>query len=230
MNFFETIQDRTPSGGNYIKPGINERLVFNGFSVKVDKNGKGMLVRTFYPEGGDPEKTSRSQYQNFQEGVRNRKAGNGTEDVSRYVEFCESLFHFTDTMIKRKDAIDIMMRTMPVATSAIDDLVPSIEQLENFCAAINQLTVGKVVRYKFVGEEKESTKEAGKIIQVPSLRVAYVPYAEAVEEGAEKPVVDKENTKLRFNPESKYDLVKMIPVAPDLDSSSFGATNDNPGF
>lgn len=223
MNFFETVQEPVQSGGNYIKVGINEKLVFDGFSIKIDKNGNPMLVRTFYPEGGDAEKTSRSQYESFSQGVRTDRTG---KQVSNYVSWVTSVLHFLDAMTTRKVASSTMFNTLPVPESESDDILVNEAQLQSFIDAINPMVRGKVVRYKFVGEEKESTKEVGKIITVPNLKVAFVPYAEAMTEGCEKPVLAE--TKLRFNPESKWDVKKMIPVAPDVDT--FGTSDSSAGF
>lgn len=223
MNFFETVQEPVNTGGNYIKVGVNERLVFNGFSVKIDKNGNPMLVRTFYPEGGDPEKTSRSQYESFSKGIRKDKTG---KETSNYVNWVKSTLHLLDTLTTRAQSADVMFKTLPTPASEVDDLIPSESELQAFCDAINPITVGKVVRYKFVGEEKESTKEAGKIIIVPSLKVPFVPYAEAMTPGSEKEVLPE--TKLRYNPESKWDLKRMVPVTPDLDT--FGSSTNDAGF
>jgi hypothetical protein len=227
MNFFETVQEPVNTGGVYIKPGVNDNLVFAGFSVKIDKNGNPMLVRNFYPQGADPEKTTRSQYESFNSGTRAVRVGQKTEDKSNYVIWAESILHFLDAMIKRTDSSKVMFNTLPVPSSNIDDLVPTEEQLNSFVETINPLVTGKVVRYKFRGEEKESTKEAGKIIIVPTLQVAFVPYAEAMEPNAEKAVLPE--TKLKYNPDSKWDLKRMTVAAPDLDDT-FGNSSADAGF
>lgn len=225
-NFFDTVQDPAPVGGNYIKAGVNENLVFNGFSIKLDKNNNPMLVRSFYPQGGDPEKTSRSQYESFNPGVRTDSRTK--KEVSNYVSWVTSIMHFLQALTTKANVVDIMFRTLPVPASENDDLVPTEEQLTAFIEAINPLVTDKLVRYKFVGEEKESTKNPGTLVTVPSLKVAFIPYAEALSEGAEKPVVAVADTKLKFNPDSKWDLKKAIPVAPDLDGA-FGSATDNTG-
>jgi hypothetical protein len=224
MNFFETVQEPVQSGGNYIKAGINEKLVFAGFSIKIDKNGNPMLVRSFYPEGGDPEKTTKNQYESFSQGVR---TDNRTKkQVSNYFTWVTSVLHFLNAVTTKAQATTVMFNTLPVPESESEDILVNEAQLQAFVDAINPIVTGKVVRYKFVGEEKESTKEAGKIITVPSLKVAFIPYAEAMTEGCEKPVLA--TTELRFNPESKWDVKKMIPVAPDVDT--FGTSDTSAGF
>lgn len=212
MNFLETITDPTPVAGNWIKAGINENLTFVGFSTKVDKNGKTMLLRSFYPTGGDEATSTRTQYESFNLGVRTVNK----EEISNYGGFIRSLLHFLDTIVTRKQSVAVINSTLPVLTSYVDDVVPTADQIEAFVAAINPIVAGKRVRYKFVGEEKESTKNPGTMVTVASLKVAYIPYAEAIEEGAEKPVVPVAETKLKFNPASKWDL-KKSEVVPDAE-------------
>lgn len=226
MNFFETVKEPVNTGGIYIKPGVND-VTFAGFSVKIDKNGNPMLARNFYPKGADPEKTTRSQYESFNSGTRQVRSGQNTVEKSNYVIWVESILHFLDAMVKRSDSSKIMFNTLPVPTSEIDDLVPTEAQLNAFVEAINPLVTGKILRYKFRGEEKESSKEPGKIIVVPTLQVAFVPYAEALEVGAEKAVLPE--TKLKYNPDSKWDLKRMAVAAPDLDDT-FGSSSPDEGF
>ena len=225
MNFLETITDPTPVSGNWIKAGINENLTFVGFSTKIDKNGKTMLLRSFYPTGGDEATSTRTQYESFNAGVRTVNK----ENISNYGGFVRSLIHFLDAVVTRKESVAIINSTLPVLTSYTDDLVPSSEEIEAFVAAINPLVAGKQVRYKFVGEEKESTKNPGTMITVPSLKVAYIPYAEALQAGAEKAAVPTAETKLKFNPASKWDL-KKSEVVPDAEKFVFDVTSDAPGF
>lgn len=230
-NFWSTATDN--SGGlAWIKAGVNEKVVFAGFSVKVDKNGNPMLVRTFHPEGGSLEVGARSQYESFNLGVMTRTVGGKEVAESNYYKFAISLLHFLDAMIKRQVSSEILFRTLPVLNSTNDDIAPTEAQLTAFVEAINPLVIGKTVRYKFRGEEKESTKEVGKIIQVPMLAVAYTPYAEALEEGAEKPVLAE--TKLKYDVTKKTDLKPMVPVAPDAESNGggnfFGSTDSAAGF
>jgi len=223
-NFFETVQEPTALAGNYIKPGINENVVFGGFTVQLDKNGKPQLIRSFYPEGGDPEKSTRKQYENFLPGVR--KDGRGKES-SNYVTWVTSVMHFLGALTTRENITKVLFETLPVPESEIDDLAPTEAQLDAFVSKMNPLVVGKTLRYKFKGEERISTT-TGKLIVGTSLQVAFIPYAEAINAGCEKPVVAMADTKLKYNVDSKWDLKKLAVVTPDLDG--FPGATDSAGF
>jgi hypothetical protein len=217
-NFWNSVKE-TSSSIEWIKPGINN-VVFGGFSVKLDKNGKPMLVRTFWPIGGSESLGNRSQYESFLPGVNKRTVKNQEIEESNYYKFAVSLIHFLTAMIKQSQVTEIMYRTLPVINATNEDVQPTEAQLQAFVDAINPLVVGKTVRYKFVGQQVLSQKEAGKVIEVPSLKVAYVPYAEALEAGAEKPVL--EETKLRFDASKNSDMKVLAPVAPDAENNAGG--------
>lgn len=123
----------------------------------------------------------------------------------------------------------VLFDTLPVPESEVDDLTPTLEQLEAFAAKINPLTEGKLVRYKFVGEERISST-TGKLIVGTSLKVAFIPYVEALTEGNDKPVVLAADTKLKYNVDSKWDLKKLAVVAPDLETGGFPGATDTAGF
>lgn len=226
-NFWGTATDNAGSI-DWIKAGINDKLTFAGFSVKIDKNGNPMLLRTFYPEGGSLELGARSQYESFNLGVMTRTVAGKEVTESNYYKFALSLLHFLDAMVKRVVSAEILYETLPVINASNDDIQPTEAQLNAFVEDINPLVVGKKVRYKFVGEEKPSTKNPGQTVDVPALKVAYIPYAEALSPDAEKPVLAE--TKLKFDRTKKSDLKAMVPVAPDLESNSMFGGDSNPGF
>jgi len=80
--------------------------------------------------------------------------------------------------------------------------------------AYDNILRGKSLRIKFIGEKyikKDNTEGLRSLIGYPE-------FAEAIEAGAEYPVVAAENSKLVFDKNDSYDLKPLPPATPDLDS------------
>lgn len=77
--------------------------------------------------------------------------------------------------------------------------------MEEMVEHLNDLSQGKSLRMKFTGEEY--LNNAGEVKSRASIGLPE--FAEAIEEGAEYPVVSNEDTKLKFDPDNQYDLKKL---------------------
>jgi len=86
---------------------------------------------------------------------------------------------------------------------ATEQEVNSIKSIEDF----NDLLRGRSVRMKFCGEQYEYNGEVKE-----KATIGYLPFAEAIEEGAAVPVVADEDTQLTYDKNNKYDF-KMLATS-----------------
>lgn len=79
------------------------------------------------------------------------------------------------------------------------------EDIDEMVDHLNDLTRGETYRQKFIGEEYENSN--GEVKE--AARIGLPEFAEAIQEGAEYPVVPESESKLVFDKDNKYDFKKL---------------------
>lgn len=91
----------------------------------------------------------------------------------------------------------------------------------SFVAMLNSISKGKSYRQKFTGEEYEYNGEIK-----TAARIGLPSFAEAINEGAEYPVVADADTKLTYDENNKYDFKKLaVDATPNPTASAPAGVN-----
>lgn len=99
------------------------------------------------------------------------------------------------------------------------------EDLDDFVEMLNDLSRGKSLRMKFVGEEYINAN--GEVKEVA--KIGLPEFAEAIEEGAEYPVVSEADSKLVYDKNNKYDF-KKLPADQTPEAEVATSAKDKPAW
>jgi len=153
--------------------------------------------------------------------IKNVKKGsspNGTPfiEIEMYTkeggpEAAKSFKFYTSEKAKPKSLEKIKHIATKVAK---EDDVNKAKDLE----ALRDLLKGNALRMKFTGREYLNSSNERKEVA----EIGLPPFAEAIQEGAEYPVVEDENTELKFDKNNEWDFKKLDEgeESPDDDKSS----------
>ena len=93
--------------------------------------------------------------------------------------------------------------TKIVKASVVDSI--EADTLESYGSKLQNILMGQSLRMKFVGEEYVNASQQVKV----KTTVGLPTFAEAIQEGAEYPVVKDGETKLKYNENNSYDMKRL---------------------